>query len=146
MKQRVLVNGRSRSRDKGRIFSFAYRRAQRALKAGFYLEAIIICDSLLTDRLRLILKSNVEIETKRTTTGAIANYLLGQKVSSSDDNLWHDIVSWSQRRNQQAHAMAEISGESLTPWRTRLAEAKEVAESGFALVNRVSKEARHHRL
>lgn len=81
-----------------------------------------------------------------TTTGAIANYLLGQKVSNFDDNLWHDIVGWSQRRNQQAHAMGEISGESLTPWRTRLAKAKEVAEPGFALVNRVSKEARHHRL
>ena len=115
---------RSVVQNKGRIFSFAYRRARRTLNAGFYLEAIILCDSLLTDRLRLIVKSNFEIETKKSTTGAIANYLLVQQVTSVDENLWQGILNWSKRRNHQAHAMGEISSASLTPWRKRLAEAK----------------------
>jgi hypothetical protein len=141
-----MLAGSARSRDKGDIFALAYRRAQRALRAGFYLETIIICDSLLTDRLRLILTSNFETDIKRTTTGSITNYLIGQRVISFDESLWADILAWSRKRNHMAHAMGAISGDSLTPWKTRLAEAREVAESGFALVNRVSKEAKQHRL
>ena len=136
----------SQRKKKGEIFSRAYRRAQRALKAGFYLEAIVLCDSLLTDRLRLILRSNVEIETKRATTGAIANSLISQKVTSFDENLWEDILNWSRKRNHQTHALGHISGEPLVPWNNRLAEAREVAQAGFALVNRVSREVRHHRI
>ena len=142
----TVVARNSRSHAKGEIFSLAYRRARRALHEGFYLEAIVLCYSLLTDRLRLILKSNFEIDTRKKTTGSIVHFLIGQKVESFDENLWRDTLEWSRKRNHQAHAMGEISGADLTPWRSRLIEAREVAESGFALVNRVSKEARHHRL
>lgn len=134
------------NRAKGSVFAQAYKRAQRALSSGFYLEAIIICDSLMTDRLRLVMESNHEVPTDRATTGSIVNFLLGKKVTSFDDNLWNDILQWSRRRNKQAHEMGNISGESLIPWRTRLAEAKLVAQSGFSLVNRVSKESGRHRL
>ena len=134
------------NRNRGTVFALAYKRAQRALAAGFYLETIVICDSLLTDRLRLILLSNHEAAADRATTGSIANFLLSQKVIAFDASLWDDILDWSRMRNTQAHEMGKISGDTLVPWRTRLTQAKKVAEAGFSLVNRVSKEARRHRL
>ena len=136
----------ARGQEKGKIFSKAYRRAKRALDAGFYLETIVLCDSLLTDRLRLILRSNHEVVAARGTTGSIVNFLLSQKVTCFDENLWADILSWSRMRNKQAHEMGAISDDNLVSWHRRLPSARHVAEAGFDLVNRVSGEARHHRL
>lgn len=140
------MSDEKRGQRKGAIFTKAYKRAKRALDSGFYIESIVICDSLMTDRLRLILISNQEVPTGKGTTGSIANFLLGQGVSCFDDGLWSDLLEWSRLRNKHAHEMGNISGMELVQWRLRIAEAKEVAQAGFALVNRVSKEARNHRL
>lgn len=140
------MSDQERGHLKGQIFTKAYKRANRALDSGFYIETIVICDSLITDRLRLILMSNEESMTGKGTTGSIANFLLGKKVPCFDDNLWADLLEWSRMRNKQAHEMGKISGTELVKWRTRISEAKGVAQAGFALVNRVSKEVRHHRL
>jgi len=142
------VSNRSLDRRsaKGDIFAKAYARARRALSSGFYVEAIAICDSLITDRLRLIMMSNSEIPADRASTGKIANFFISSKIPSFDESLWTDVVDWSRARNRHAHEMGNISGNDLIPWRQRLAQAKKVAEEGFALVNRVSREARKHRI
>ena len=141
-----MTSEASNGAKKGEIFKKAYARAKRALSAGFYIEAIAICDSLITDRLRLIMAANSEIAAARAGTGKIANFLVSEKVPCFDEALWKDLLEWSRARNRHAHEMGNISGADLVPWRTRIAHAKLVAEAGFALVNRVSREARHHRL
>lgn len=144
----VMAPNRSdyRQRVKGEVFAKAYARAQRALAAGFYIEAIAICDSLITDRLRLILTSNSEAPASHASTGKIANFLISQDVPCFDEKLWTDVLDWSRARNRHAHEMGNISGDDLVPWRTRISHANQVAKAGFALVNRVSKEARLHRI
>ena len=73
-----MTSEASNAAKKGEIFKKAYARAKRALSEGFYIEAIAICDSLITDRLRLIMAANSEFEPARAGTGKIANFLVSE--------------------------------------------------------------------
>lgn len=132
--------------ERGAIFRSAYKRAQRAIKAGFYLEAIVLCESLLLDRLSVIHLSNLEMDIRRASAGTLANSLRSAKVECFDEGLWQDCLDWTSKRNKHAHHMANISEASPTKWRIRLREARAVAEDGFAIVNRVSIESRKHKI
>ncbi len=134
------------NKERGNLFRSAYKRAQRALKAGFYLEAIVLCESLILDRLTLIHLSNLEQDVRRASAGTLANSLKSRQVHSFDINLWDDCLAWTSKRNKHAHHLANISGHESTSWKNRIREARQAAEEGFALVNRVSHEARQHRL
>ena len=70
----------SNAAKKVEIFKKAYAWAKRELSAGFYIEAIAICDSLITDRLRLIMAANSEISPARAGTGKIANFLVSENT------------------------------------------------------------------
>ena len=72
---RIVTSEASNAAKKGEIFKKAYARVKRALSADFCSEAIAICDSLITDRLRLVMATNSEISPARAGTGKIANFL-----------------------------------------------------------------------
>ena len=134
------------NKERGALFKAAYKRAQRALKAGFYLEAIVLCESLILDRLSLIHVSNLDLDIRRASAGTLANSLKSNRIHSFDANLWDDCLAWTSKRNKHAHHLANISTDETTKWRNRLIEARRAAEAGFALVNRVSVESRKHKI
>ena len=86
------------------------------------------------------------MDIRRASAGTLANSLRSEKVASFDEGLWQDCLDWTAKRNKHAHHMANISEPSPTKWRVRIREAKAVAEAGFALVNRVTKESKQHKL
>jgi hypothetical protein len=136
---------RALNQSKGAVFRLAYKRAQRAIKSGFYLEAIVLAESLIADRLRVIVKSSLQTPVPRPSTGRYASYLVDGKVHQFDDGLWEACKNWNSKRNDHAHTMGQVSDLEQESWRRRLAESKLVAQEGIKLANRCSVEAKKHR-
>jgi hypothetical protein len=89
------------NKERGALFKVAYNRAQRALKAGFYLEAIVLCESLILDRLSIIHSSNLDQDIRRASAGTLANSLKSRKVHSFDEDLWDDCLAWTSFRRMK---------------------------------------------
>lgn len=131
---------------RGEVFRKAYKRANRAIKAGFYLEAIAICDSLASDRLREILRSNVNYKVGDLSVGQCLSHLKDHKIAAFDDDLFVASKDWVQSRNKFMHSMGQLTDFESISWLKRLRIAKSVAGEGLKLVNRLSKESRKHSL
>lgn len=131
---------------KGKLFSLGYARAQRAIKAGFYLEAVSLCDSLIVNRLIAILRSNTDDARLRYSVGQAISEIRKLKIPQFDDDLLEDCESWTKARNRLIHGMAHLPENGSIGWKSRLATAKRTGEIGLDLANRLSTEARKHRL
>ena len=131
---------------KGKLFALTYARAKRAIGAGFYLEAVSLCESMILSRLIVILESNLEGDFSKFSVGKASNNLISHKVNSFDPVLWDDCLAWSTKRNFLSHKMADLGDSVSSDWRGRLALGKETALEGISLANRCSAESRKHRL
>lgn len=131
---------------KGKLFTLAYKRAIRASKSGFYLEAVSLTDSLIVDRLKSVIRANLEVDTDRMSVGKAASLLIKHDVHDFDAGLWQDCLSWSRKRNHLSHGMAHLGDGGSLNWRRRLKQGHETALEGIKLVNRLSDESRKHKI
>lgn len=128
----------------GRLFRLTYSCAYRSLKAGYYLEALSLCDSLITSRLQAILSKDIEGNHSDKTIVRAANELLKMEIPEFDVGLWQECRAWGKQRNFLMHEMVKIDDGSLSGWRSRLKLAKSTAEAGLVSANRLSRESRKH--
>ncbi|MDP2321901.1 MAG: hypothetical protein Q8O42_21495 [Acidobacteriota bacterium] len=123
-----------------RLYRDAYAHADRAIRAEFYLEAIAITESLLSDRLEsratFLLKGDFSFKTLEK---------LIQKLSEIEPDptlrnlISQDVNGWKGSRNRALHEMAKLAhGESET-WHERMAALPEVAKNGLAVVRKVDR-------
>ena len=96
----------------------AFDRVEHCLQERYYIEAIAILDSLISDRLasRLGFLANQEISAQ-LTCGQLCNQLVGASTAASGSGaekkhefraIVGDIQSWVQRRNDAMHGTAKI--------------------------------------
>jgi hypothetical protein len=100
----------------------------------------------MTDRLREILRSNVNFKVTDITIGQALGHIKTHKVEFFDATLFEECKSWSLNRSNFMHSLGQITGVENITWLQRLSKARSVAEDGVKLVNRLSKEARKHAL
>ena len=103
----------------GEMFRLCHARASRAIKSGFYLEAIVLSESLILNRIEAVLSYSAGVSYDRFSVGKAL-------------------------RNVESHEVTVF--EETTVWRSRLGEAKLTAIAGIELANRWSKESRKHKL
>lgn len=125
---------------RGQIFRSSYKRARRAISEGFYLEAIVIIESLLADRLESVLSAATAAPVQFRTANEAARDLRGSSLI--DQDLLARISSWSYGRSRWVHEFAKVSDEDHLTWHGRLADARDVALSGFDLVTQVTAAAK----
>lgn len=131
---------------KGSLITSALNRAERAISAGFYLEALALCDSLITDRIRVIgaHSTSVPVETRGVNDGLVK---LGRAdISILDTSLIDETRKWGKQRNAAIHGFSKLSEYEGHSWAYRLKLAKIQAECGLGLAKRWLAEARRHRL
>ena len=137
---------KTRSNAKGKLFSLGFARAQRAIKSGFYLEAVSLCDSLMVNRIVAILCFNSDEVRNWYSVGDAIKAIRNAKIPQFDETLMEECANWARKRNRFIHGMAHLPDSGELEWKSRLAQAKITAEAGLRLANRLSEEAKKHRI
>jgi hypothetical protein len=129
----------------GALFRLAYKRAQRAIEAGFYLEAVALCESLILNRIEVVLRHSAGVEYDKFSVGKALSNVETHKVPVFDKELLAETKIWVKGRNYLSHHFAQVDTELALSWRGRLAMASDSATRGLSLANRWSKESRKHK-
>lgn len=129
----------------GDLFRRSYKRAKRAVEAGYYLEAVSLCESLILNRLEVVLRASEGLEFPKYSVGKALNTFESHKLPSFDATLIEDSKAWSAKRNQLSHHFTRVDLDNFVTWRGRLSRAKLTALAGLELANRWSKESRKHK-
>lgn len=134
------------NRLKGALITRALNRAERAVSAGFYLEALVLCDSLITDRIRVIgvHSSSTPIEIRGVNNGLVNLGRAG--IALLDTTLIEETRDWGKRRNAAVHGFSKLAEFDGTSWQSRLKQTKVQAEFGIGLAKRWLTEAKRHRI
>jgi|LauGreDrversion4_1035100.scaffolds.fasta_scaffold448845_2 hypothetical protein len=131
---------------KGYLITKSLNRTKRALAEGFYLEAIVLVDSLITDRLNVIAHyaTDVAIEVKGVNNGV--RNLTKAQVKIYDSELVAETLVWGKERNAAVHGFSKLGEFEDLGWNQRIKMAKGSAETGLKLAKRWLAEAKKHRI
>lgn len=108
----------------------AINRAHRAHNQGFYLEAISILESLMSDRIESHLQKTIGMKSQ-STLGSLARKARDHKLI--DQELAARTIIWSNHRSLVLHELVKVSDKIETSWTARLAFARSISEEGFEL-------------
>jgi hypothetical protein len=137
---------KTRNEVQGELINRALTRASRAEKEGFYLEAIALCDSLMTDRISKVMFYSLGSPPKFAGINAGLQTLLNAKVIVFDSTLIGETRSWGTIRNAAIHGVSKFEDFSGDGWRSRLKALKSPASQGVSLAKRWMAEAAKHKL
>ena len=122
-------------------------RINKAMDAGFYVEVIALCESIIADRLES-LANQISQSSKYSyeTMGRLTDYLLGAKqrdlLSQEIVDGVNEIKNWTKKRNSAVHEMAKnIEGDFMEKY----AKLKETAEEAIKLFRKLDNEIRKFR-
>ena len=105
-------------------------RSERAMREGFYIEAIAIQESVIADRLEYLLESVYGGRQFRSLGRLLS--IVRSKIPEDqlDDELLRSVEEWSKRRNAAVHRMVKFSEFHDISWRQRLADCRSAAFDG----------------
>lgn len=114
---------------KGRLYAGATRRVERALRAGFWVEAIALEEAMISDRLAVVVTAN-RLSDRIQLCRSLA-------TGPPDVALLDELDAWRRLRNRAIHGMVTAPPGEETEWRARLSEARTCARAGYPLFRRV---------
>lgn len=120
-------------------FKFAFWRMEEACRAGYFLESVMIAESVISDRLH----SGTTIDDSPSTSAARRSPNLNRLIKSAvarglDPALAHELNTWRRARNIVAHQLARSwPGEATIPVPQFLMQAEETAKRGILLAKKV---------
>lgn len=143
----INVPGNDIGKRRQRIYAAGFRQLSSAISAGYYIEAIALCESLLSDRLearRAWLARQQESKREFGTLGGLARKLLGQSSKEAGDPIegnkvvYEDCIKWADDRNKAIHEMFKLAEGDESNWEVRYAALEAVAASGLKLTRKLS--------
>lgn len=135
------------------IYKDAIDRYHMAMDSGFYIEAISLMESLISDRIESLL--NACAERKNTDDSKRTEYsyqplgsLVASALKAEDIRNYQPMVEevnkikdWKTKRNGAIHEMAKLSDTKIgQPFSEKYANLKCVAEEGYRLFRELDKE------
>ena len=135
--------GSSVGQERYILYRRARRRVKQAIKAGFYLEAVALLESMISDRIESR-TAQIHHQTKeKREFGNLSN--LAKSLSGKDSKepkeakvIYEKVVFWAKFRNKTLHQMVKIAEKNEQGWEDRLAEAKQTAIDGESLLTELS--------
>ena len=129
---------------KGVSYTWAFARMKQAADSGYFLEAIAIAESVISDRLLSYIRSKgSKISVNQATVGALGKQLKERAFKTDDDAIMQlaaDVQEWSCRRNVAVHAAAKSEpGTPTLPLTDFVRQARDAARDGRILARRVAK-------
>lgn len=126
--------------ERNNLLKFCHFRLKEALRDGYFLEAIALIDSIMTDRLESILARSLQASPKFRTLGEAVKDVQKLDIELVDSELLDDLTKWTWKRNRWLHEMARIPEGEILGVHLRLHKAKEAALEGKALLARLKRE------
>lgn len=132
------------SQKRYKLYAAANNQIKAAFEAGFYIECVSICESIIGDRIEARIQFIKHDDTKRHFVDAVGNrltYLRSIEVEN-DPNLsalYNEITLWTRKRNEVIHQFVKVTDanhELSAEQRTAL--SKEAAEQGRDIMRRLS--------
>ena len=111
--------------------SRAQDRLASALKAGYYIEAVALEDSMISDRLEELLDLRKE-HVAMNSLGQLAQ-LARAMDPEAFSALAQRLLAWADQRNQVVHQMVKVGPTHRGDWESRLAAAQAAAVEGQTL-------------
>jgi hypothetical protein len=136
------------AQNRSEVFKDAIAQYNDALSKGFYLEAITICESLITDRMESrigeLTNSDVQFDTLNNLKSRLVNPL-GNSLENENSliSLYDEIVSiWAPKRNKALHQVVKISKVETKVWADFQTECEHAAKEGMEYFRRLDNELR----
>ena len=128
------------------LYTKGFKQINNAYDNGFFIEAITIIDSMITDRLEAYVQFLLYGEDKQFVAESIFNALksFGSVTKEKDvrdedfKQIYNKIESWAPKRNNAVHNFVIIRQDSLDDSAdVRLQKLKDTADEGLLLVREV---------
>lgn len=122
------------------LYKAAYSRIKLATEQGFYLEAITLIESLISDRLESRLTFLKKTDFSFKTLGTLIDQMKAQESNSDIQVLIADRLNkWRNSRNISIHEMVKLSNSDASTWLDRTNTLSFVAEEGFEILRELDK-------
>jgi hypothetical protein len=109
---------------------------KKSIDEGYYLEAISILESLISDRLESYLSFPLGQDFSFKNLGVLINEI---KLKKTDENLHSliikDLDEWRKQRNKAAHEMVKIADGKSIVWEERVKVNKGSSRDWFTVVS-----------
>ena len=130
------------------LYKVAWARYNEAMSAGFYLEAITLVDSVITDRIEAYTQHLMHYEEKHQQVTSLANAMAAMDIAREErqipkdaeyKNLRAAVSKFYEGRNKAVHNFAILSNANAEQTADdRLKDAQKTAEDGRAVFNLVN--------
>jgi hypothetical protein len=127
------------------LYRGATSKVKAAIEAGFYIEAISLCESLMADRLEARVshrEGHTETSRRHSTLGSLVRRLKSTEPHNGYEELHSllgDILKWTDFRNKAVHNAVKISeGQKIQSWDERYGALKSSADQGYSLFKRLT--------
>lgn len=137
MKRLRPPSNQSIKNERAKLLKFCHARIRLSIENEYYLEAISLIDSVITDRLESILSRSLEADPKFRTLGEAIKDVKKLQLHWSDSELLDELERWSWRRNRWLHEVAKISSDESWSVSERISEMKCSAVDGSLLLKRL---------
>lgn len=146
-KTRDNINTPGVAQNRYDILKEVISRYKDAMKNGYYLEAVALCESLITDRMESRYGELTKVDPEFNTLSGLRNLLNGNKnqpkveTDPTLENIYNLICNtWASERNKAVHQAAKISKASPKVWSAFLSDAKKAAEDGMKYFRELDKQ------
>lgn len=136
------AQGSAEGQHRRSLYQHCIGQCNRAVASGFYVEAVAIIDSLLSDRLESRLASKHgqhEIKRRFSTVGKLATELKGKSANEPEyaREVYSQIGQWSSQRNIVMHQLVKLEEGEIPSWDQRYMQARKTAENGMSLFRKL---------
>lgn len=142
-KRAVRTSDNSVSQERYELYKAAFEWIAKSIAEGFYLEAISLEESLITDRLESYLTWLTETDFSFMTLGQLRK---GIEQHETDDALrllvLNELDQWRKARNKAAHEMVKIEDGKKIDWSDRMRTNQVVAEMGLELIRKIDRQTK----
>lgn len=145
-KRAVATPGTTVRRTRGWLYRQAFAQIKKAQEQGFYLEAITLVESLITDRLESRLSHLKGKDFSFKTLGSLIEAISQCETDAEIKTLVRDELDpWRHERNRALHEMAKLAEGEESTWQERTERLAPTARRGSALLRKIDKHVSRQR-
>lgn len=131
---RKTINQPGVGKKRQKRYASTISRYKEAMKAGFYVEALALMESIMSDRMESLLNEITNsFKHSFRTSGTLAKSIKDKDLSEDWNRLMTDIFQWLNVRNHAIHELAKIRDEFPDTFEQDYANLQKMAEEGYEL-------------
>ncbi len=140
-KRSITSSGQDTAKHRNQIYKSAFARITEASNLGFFLEAITLIESLVSDRV----ESRLSFIGDEDFSFKTLERLIKKAKELETDLVMKTLVEselkvWAGKRNRALHEMAKIENGDVSSWNERYALLKPVVDSGVKLLRNIDRQ------